>query len=110
MRLNKRFVNVFMAIQPRGNSIPVERLSFLFGKNIPKYSELTYLNHTNGNQHYLFCVDANVNVKQICTNYHYKYLLNQPQIYIDNEKYNNQHQIIVQYSHMYSTYYTLKRL
>ena len=99
-----------MAIKPRGNIIPVERLSFLFGKNIPKYSELTYLNQPNGNQHYLFCVDSDVNVKQICTNHHYYYLINQPHIYIDSENYNDKHQIIVQYCHMYSNYYTLKRI
>lgn len=105
--MNKRFVNIFMAIKPRGNLIAVENLCYLFGKNIPKYSELTYLNEKNGNQHYLFCVDEQVNAKQLCSKYHYEYLMNQPNIYIDNQKYNDQHQIIVQYCHMYSNYYNL---
>lgn len=107
MTLNKMYVNVFMAVRPRGNLIPVEALSNLFGKNIPKYSELTFLNKPNGDHHYLFCVDSSIKVPQICINYHYLYFLNQPQIYIDTYKYNNEHQIVVMYSNMYHSYYNL---
>lgn len=107
MSFNKLFVNIFTVIKPRGNLIPVETLYSSFGNNIPKYSELKFLNKTNGEQHYLFCVDSNINAKELCNKYHYNYLLNQSSTYIGNDKYNDKHKIIVQYCHMYSSYYSL---
>lgn len=103
----------FSVIKPRGNFIPVEKISFLFGTNIPKYSNLPFLDKPNGDQHYLFCVDTNVNAHEICKKYHYKYLLLQrTQLPYDiyDKQYNKEHKVVTQYSYLDGNYYTLEKI
>lgn len=84
------FVNCFtLKIEVKSN-ISLEELSKIFGKNIPNYSVLE-----GGDWGYiynLFCVDAKIDLKEICKKYNCK-IFGLENIQIDENTYNNKYTI-----------------
>jgi hypothetical protein len=63
-----------------------------FGDNLPRYYKIENSNYSE----YLFCVDVNINIKNICYKYNYK--INNLYIMDINEKeYNNLYKIKFNY-------------
>lgn len=93
-----RSVLIFVAKRPSGNPIPVSTIYKAFGENIPRYLPLE-----GGDMkglEYLFCVDKNVNVMEICKKYNYKckdWAIKEYEL--EEEKFNRDYQI---YSSFYS--------
>ena len=81
------FVNCFTITIPAGISdITFKELSEEFGKNIP--GPLPYDGVATDSITYLFCVDANVNIEEICKKYNYE--MGKPhKIQIHDYMYNN---------------------
>jgi len=89
------FVNCFTVTIPTNIfKIYIKELSKKFGDNIPKYlpfdgGKLYFIT-------YLFCVDENVNIKEICNTYNYE--MGKPyKIEIDDYMYNNNYTICNSY-------------
>jgi hypothetical protein len=71
------------------NDINVDDLHNKFGNNIPEYYKIN-------NLEYLFCVDININIKQICDDF--KCIINNIYIMdINNNEYNNLYKIKFNY-------------
>lgn len=90
------FVNCFTVTIPANIfKIAIKELSKNFGDNIPKY-----LPFEGGKLHFitsLFCVDANVNVIEICNKYNYE--INEPyKMKIEDHMYNNNYTICNSYN------------
>jgi hypothetical protein len=89
------FVNCFTITIPTNIfEIAIKELSKKFGDNIPKSlpfdgGMLYYITH-------LFCVDENVDIKEICNKYNYE--IGEPyKIEIDDSMYNNNYTICISY-------------
>ena len=91
------FVNCFTVTIPTTSiffKIAIKELSKNFGDNIPKSlpfegGKLYFITH-------LFCVDENVNVKEICNKYNYD-IGNPYKIEIEDYMYNNNYTIYTSY-------------
>jgi hypothetical protein len=89
------FVNCFTVTIPSSISkIAMKELSKKFGENIPKSlpfdgGYLYFITH-------LFCVDENVNIKEICNKYNYE-MRNPFKIEIEDYMYNNNYTICNSY-------------
>jgi hypothetical protein len=89
------FVNIFTVTIPASNSkISMKELSKEFGENIPKSlpfdrGYLYFITH-------IFCVNANVNIKEICNKYNYD--IGEPyKIEIEDYMYNNNYSLHISY-------------
>jgi len=97
------FVNIFSVTIPSNIFKTVFKgLSKEFGENIPKSlpfegGYLYFITH-------LFCVDANVNIKEICNKYNYD--MGEPyKIEIEDYMYNNNYTINISYKKEGARYY-----
>ena len=89
------FVNCFTVTIPSNIfKIAIKEVSKEFGENIPKSlpfdgGYLYFITH-------LFCVDANVNIKEICNKYNYE--MGKPyKIEIEDYMYNNNYTVCISY-------------
>jgi hypothetical protein len=71
------------------NNIDVDIIYNSFGTNIPNY-------HKINNNQYLFCVDKNINIKNICDNYKCQ-IINLFSMDINEYEYNNLYKIQFNY-------------
>ena len=101
------FVNCFTITIPTKTNIveiAINELSKKFGDNIPKSlpfdgGKLYYITH-------LFCVDENVDVKEICNKYNYEIEIGEPyKIEIEDCMYNNNYTICNSYKKEGSRFY-----
>lgn len=89
------FVHFFTVTQIHSNDNSIDSLYKLFGENIPKY--LQYEGGAINKITCLFCVDANINIDEICTknNYEYGTLY---KIEINDDIYNNNYTVYPTYN------------
>jgi len=92
----KRFVNCFtVTIPSRISKIEIKQLSNEFGKNIPHFSP--YEGGKMGFITHLCCVDANIDVEEICKKYNYE-MGKLEKTQIENSMYNSNYTIYNTYN------------
>ena len=90
------FVNYFTLTMPTGiYEIAMNEISKEFDKNIPKSLPFNkgYLYFTT----HIFCVDANINIEEICKKYNYE-IEKLYKIQIEDYMYNNNYKININYN------------
>jgi len=97
------FVNIFSVNIPSNIvEIAIKELSKEFGENIPKS-----LPYENGYLYFIthiFCVDSNVNIKEICDKYNFS--MDKPyKIEIEDYMYNNNYRLRISYKKKVVEYY-----
>jgi hypothetical protein len=96
-------VNIFSVNIPSNNAeIVMKELSKEFGENIPKY-----LPFENGYLYFIthiFCVDENINIKEICNKYNFD-MDKLYKIEIEDYMYNNNYRLRISYKKKIVEYY-----